>query len=403
MDSSTAPRATVKWDISLEKAKALLKELGVGFLPLNENVFTLTQNSTGTQSTCLTPTLNAISLAESSNKRVKSNIRLSDGEINADEQNIDDERCSIDKLSDELLLRIFKCLPKSVVATKCALVSKRWNCIASDASFWKKIDLTRKQLNGKQLCAALQLGVLYARLTAIEINDSLTFTKTLCLQYLDLTMAVISVNSLNAILNACETSLKKLSLEGNNIDELTLDLLCEKHHKLEILNLALCRLQNGAGSFQSKLPSSLKELDMSWIANLNLSAIVKYLPASLLRLNLSGYRSNFTDYDMDYLTIKCCNIEELNISDCNFLTSKSMLFIRDRLHKLECLNISRCHSIVFHDFMSFKSLKTLVINGISPSNTIETSKFQISKQIFSTIARPTVGNKRYLMWDVIMD
>ncbi|RWS26272.1 hypothetical protein B4U80_13769 [Leptotrombidium deliense] len=383
-------RVSIKWDISTERAKLMLRDLGVGFLPVDSQN-SLNQNPMQMLSTCLTPTMSAVSL---STKKLRTG-----NEIASDFEEGD---LHIEILSDEIMLRIFAFLPKSVIVGKCALVCKRWHRVAFDPSLWRKVDLSRKQLSADQLRCVLERQVVYARLASISINEVLTFTKTLNLQYLDLSMANITVDTVNNILNYCEKSLIKLSLESLDINQSTIELL-SKQDDLKVLNLSLCRFTENKKEFCSKLPVTLKELDASWINDLLVSSLVRALPVNLLRLNLSGYRKNFSNDDIDYLTVKCSELRELNISDCTQICTKAMQFITVRLKNLEHLHLSRCYSIVFDDYSNCKSLKTISMFGLSTSSIICEKQVDINKHPFSSVARPTVANRRQFMWEVKMN
>ena len=127
------------------------------------------------------------------------------------------------------------------------LVCKRWDRIARDESLWTKLDLGGKILKPGSLSRIFSRGVQVLRLSQTEIthpaflstNNLLSDNYTCKIQYLDLSMAVISsITDLEELLSKCR-DLKKLSLE-----KCTLNKVCcaaiSKNIDLEVLNLTMC-------------------------------------------------------------------------------------------------------------------------------------------------------------------
>jgi len=109
------------------------------------------------------------------------------------------------KLSDEIMLCVFKWLPKSTVA-KCAQVSKRWKRLSYDEVLWKRLDLSGSCLKPTILGTVLLRGTQVLRLAKSEICDPVYPQETpphhLCpsfrnLQYLDLSMSAISTEGIH--------------------------------------------------------------------------------------------------------------------------------------------------------------------------------------------------------------
>ena len=75
------------------------------------------------------------------------------------------------KLSDEVILCIFKLLPKSTVA-KCAQVSKRWRRLSYDEFLWKRLDLSGISLKPTVLGTVLFRGTQALRLAKTEVTFS---------------------------------------------------------------------------------------------------------------------------------------------------------------------------------------------------------------------------------------
>lgn len=126
------------------------------------------------------------------------------------------------------------------------LVCKRWCQIARDEALWSRLDLGSKVLNEGTLGHILPRGVQILRLAQAEIadpvflenNEVLTDGYISKLQYLDLSMAVISPNGLAMLLSKCKY-LKKLSLEKCTVNRLCCKAISD-NNDLEILNLTMC-------------------------------------------------------------------------------------------------------------------------------------------------------------------
>ena len=126
------------------------------------------------------------------------------------------------------------------------LVCKRWCQIARDEALWTRLDLGGKVLSDGTLGHIIPRGVHILRLAQADINspifhpnsEAVVESYTSKLQYLDLSMAVISSEDLATLLSKCKY-LKKLSLE-----KCLLNRSCcaeiSKNVELEVLNLTMC-------------------------------------------------------------------------------------------------------------------------------------------------------------------
>lgn len=149
------------------------------------------------------------------------------------------------KLSDEMVLMIFKWLPKKCLV-RSMLVCKRWCQIARDEALWTRLDVGSKVLSGGTLGHILPRGVQILRLAQAELADPIfqPNSEILCddymskLQYLDLSMAVISPSGLTSLLSKCRL-LKKLSLEKCVLNEKCCEAI-SRNSDISILNLAIC-------------------------------------------------------------------------------------------------------------------------------------------------------------------
>lgn len=80
------------------------------------------------------------------------------------------------RLSDEVILNIFKWLPKSTVA-RCAQVSKRWKRLSYDEVLWRRLDLSGNCLKPTILGTVLLRGTQVLRLAKTEVKLSSKFVE----------------------------------------------------------------------------------------------------------------------------------------------------------------------------------------------------------------------------------
>jgi F-box and leucine-rich repeat protein 1 (S-phase kinase-associated protein 2) len=73
------------------------------------------------------------------------------------------------KLSDEMVLMIFRWLPKNMLV-RCSLVCKRWRRIAYDEVLWTRMDLGSRTLNSGSLGHVLTRGTTILRLAQAEVR-----------------------------------------------------------------------------------------------------------------------------------------------------------------------------------------------------------------------------------------
>jgi hypothetical protein len=78
------------------------------------------------------------------------------------------------RLSDEVILSIFKWLPKATIA-KCAQVSKRWKRLCYDEVLWRRLDLSGTCLKPTILGSVLLRGAHILRLAKTEVMLSLFY------------------------------------------------------------------------------------------------------------------------------------------------------------------------------------------------------------------------------------
>ncbi|XP_076387670.1 S-phase kinase-associated protein 2 isoform X3 [Megachile rotundata] len=316
------------------------------------------------------------------------------------------------KLSDEMILMILKWLPKKCLV-RSMLVCKRWCQIARDEALWSRLDLGGKVLNEGTLGHILPRGVQILRLAQAEIADPvflqnsqvLTDNYISKLQYLDLSMAVISPDGLAMLLSVCKY-LKKLSLEKCLVNRSCCKAIGE-NNDLEILNLTMCE---GMDVECIKDITKLKNLNAVNVAWCGLDAkamtlLCKSLPSSITRLNIAGCRKTMTDDNVKDLVKSCPDMVELDLSDCTMLTMSTVRCILD-LSKLEHLSLSRCYGIppsAYVKLAYMPSLLYLDVFGLIPEPVQKTlqvtcGETQLNKFLYSSVARPTVGVRRTSIW-----
>lgn len=316
------------------------------------------------------------------------------------------------KLSDEIILMILKWLPKKCLV-RSMLVCKRWCQIARDEALWTRLDLGSKVLNEGTLGHILPRGVQILRLAQAEIADPMFCESSEVLsdlyisklQYLDLSMAVISPVGLAALLSKCKY-LKKLSLEKCIVNRDCCRAISE-NAELEILNLTMCEnIDIGCITDLMKL-KCLTALNMSWCSldNECMTALCRTLPSSITRLNIAGCRKTITDENVKDLSKRCPDIIELDLSDCAMLTMHTVHNLLN-FSKLEHLSLSRCYSIPQSAYIRLAHMPCLLyldVFGLMSESVLKSLQAtcrepEINKYLYSSVARPTVGIRRTSIW-----
>lgn len=188
------------------------------------------------------------------------------------------------KLSDEVLLSIFKWLPKKTLS-RCSLVNHRFHRVVQDESLWTRLDLAGKTIQPFAFGRILMRGTIILRLAQSKVCLFVTFQTLISIlmfcsfipqilepifdplqiqkdylarvQYLDLSMAVISTDALVLLFSKCR-QLRKLSLEHVPVNDAVCKALAQ-NRKLEVLNLTMCTGLTTHGT--RKLLNSLKRCD----------------------------------------------------------------------------------------------------------------------------------------------
>ncbi|KAG8599063.1 hypothetical protein GDO81_002862 [Engystomops pustulosus] len=308
---------------------------------------------------------------------------------------------SWDSLPDELLLGIFSYLHLTDLL-RVSRVCKRWNRLSCDESLWHSVDLTGKHLTDGVIGKLLSLGVVALRCPRSCIGEPVfKQVRPLRLQHADLSNCTVSTEALQSIISRCH-NLHNLSLEGLELSD-TLMCAIAQNSDLERLNLGGCSGFSPESLTQMlKSCTSLEELNLSWCDFTvdHVKNAVENFPKSLTQLNFSGYRQNLEIVDVETLVQRCPDLKNLDLSDSVMLTSDC--FPSFHQLRLQHLGLSRCYQITpatLLDLGKLPSLKTLSVFGIVTDNSLQVLKeslqhLKINGSFFSTIARPTTGNKK---------
>ncbi|XP_077531708.1 S-phase kinase-associated protein 2-like [Haemaphysalis longicornis] len=321
-------------------------------------------------------------------------------------------------LSDEMILDVFKWLPKTVLAS-CGRVCKRWMRLAFDESLWRRIDLTQKHISPGVLGNVLNRGVVVLRLAMASVKAPVFGdTPLLCcpadrswgvskVQYLDLSMASIEVSALSELLGSC-SQLKKLSLEQCPLD----DHICRligANRDLESLNMCMTKGFTHAGiTHITRGCTSLTSWNLAWsgMTTASLDTLVLTVTPKLRKLNISGCRTELSNDHVLELVKQCPRLVELDLSDAAEVSCDALRAIAKGLPNLQLLAVSRCYNIVPATYLvlsQMECLQHLEVFGLLTDAALQSLRSRlphvdINKQLFSTIARPTTGVRISSIW-----
>uniref|UniRef100_A0A1B6J468 F-box domain-containing protein n=1 Tax=Homalodisca liturata TaxID=320908 RepID=A0A1B6J468_9HEMI len=402
--------------------KMNMKEMGVGLLPTSDNEDEDSDSEIGVQ--LLSDRTDESSMDSLPQKSPTSHIKQADIVMITPPEQLLSYRsrrsvknsCKLDIfsiLSDEIVLMILQWLPKRTLSV-CAMVCQRWRRVVYDESLWERIDLTNQVLRPDQVGYVLQRNPAILRMSQVEVVSPLfkeiasTMEDFLChVQYLDLSMALISPKDLAELLGKCR-DLKKLSLE-HCITDTNVCLSIAANTELEVLNMSQCYQLDVAGLEEILVNcTELLELNLAWtrLDSDCIDVVCKLVNENIRQLNLSGCLKFMKDSHVKELVSRCSCITQLDLSDCTELTEASLEAISKYLCDIEQLSFSRCYNILpnrYVKLVNIKSLQYLNIFGLMHSDQLETYKqtfksVQLNEQEFSTIARPTVGIRRTSIW-----
>ncbi|EDO45115.1 predicted protein, partial [Nematostella vectensis] len=329
------------------------------------------------------------------------------------------------QLADEVILGIFKLLPRDTLIT-CAQVCKHWLSLVYDESLWLTVDMSKAKLQHGLLGRILLRGTRVMRIASSRVcsplldenlgilpgvaplSPSMAACNSLFrLTYLDATLCTFEDSTLLTLL-LHSRRLRCLSLDSSNLSLSILRAIGDCHD-LEVLNLAMCTgitlqgvkaLVNGC--------KRLTHLNLAWthLSKESIIQVVQNLPL-LRQLNLSGSRETMTDEAVLHLISNCIHLTHLDLSDCILITARSLLAIIQET-KIEHLALSRCYNIppqAFSLCVELKSLAKLDVYGLLNGDGVEILKRQlpdtfINSCLFSTIARPVDSKYRGTIWGI---
>jgi len=228
------------------------------------------------------------------------------------------------------------------------------------------------------------------------------------LQYLDLSMASVSREILADIFAHCK-HLRKVSLENVPVNDNIFHLLSENCH-LDTLNLVMCEGITASGLMPLLAHCRvLTQLNLAWtgLDRSCVSYICDSMPESVRLLNLSGCREAISDDDVERLVSRCPHLLELDLSDSLRLTDVSVDVISTSLPELRRLSLSRCYSVppsclpLLAGLPRLGCLTVLGMLGKEPLAELQEHlpKVLVNKTPFSTVARPTTGQRRTSIWE----
>jgi len=214
---------------------------------------------------------------------------------------------------------------------------------------------------------------------------------------------LIDVSTLHGLLSHC-SKLQNLSLEGLRLSDTIVDNLAQNTNLLW-LNLSGC-----SGFSESALKtllsncSRLDELNLSWCCDFTekpVQVAIAHVSETITKLNLSGYQKNLQRSDVSTLVGRCPNLVHLDLSDSVMLKNDCFPEFY-QLNYLQHLSLSWCYDIIPETLLELgeiPTLKTLQVFGIIPDSTLQLLKealphLQINCSHFTTITRPTIGNKK---------
>ncbi|XP_074851764.1 S-phase kinase-associated protein 2 isoform X4 [Carettochelys insculpta] len=221
---------------------------------------------------------------------------------------------SWDALPDELLLGIFAYLPL-IDLLRVSQICKRWQRLAFDESLWQTLDLTGKNLLPGVIGQLLPVGVTVFRCPRSCIGKPLfKNNRPLRVQHMDMSNCTINVMDLHAVLCRCDR-LQNLSLEGLVLSDDIIRSIAQ-NSGLVRLNLSGCS-GFSAEALEMMLIScsELEELNLSWcdFTADHIKASVNHISANVTQLNFSGYRQNLQIPDVKILVTRCPYLVQLDL------------------------------------------------------------------------------------------
>uniref|UniRef100_A0A914C0X0 F-box domain-containing protein n=1 Tax=Acrobeloides nanus TaxID=290746 RepID=A0A914C0X0_9BILA len=319
------------------------------------------------------------------------------------------------RVPDHVLLLIFSHLNKKDLVSVVRTCKRFLNIAYNNKSFWSFLNLENKHISEHSLHSLLDRKIEILRLTGatLQSSDSIppfigNFIRPSSLTHLDLSHAKFdNLDALVYFLGRC-SSLECLSLEACYVND-SACIEIAKNSKLQCLNMIMASGWETRGLIAiMNQCKQLAELNLGW-ANLTPEMIrnfVRTAPITLQRLNLSGTRTNadMNDESVRLLCQRCPNLMELDLSDNNLITSKSIPYFR-AMPCLRKLDLARCYGIEPRDYLTLNTsrLEELNIHNCTSDEGVEFLReflhpTLINESIFSIVARPTVGEAATSIW-----
>ncbi|XP_014731028.1 PREDICTED: S-phase kinase-associated protein 2 isoform X1 [Sturnus vulgaris] len=395
--SSTNVSTSLEWDSG--KTSELLSGVGVSALKKDKLRNENTPQDLLVSSPCLPPKRQKVKDNEKDFVIVRRPWLLREAESGI----------SLDALPDELLLAIFAYLPLKDLL-KVSMICKRWHRLSFDESLWQTLDLTGGNLLPGVLGQLLPAGVTVFRCPRSCIGDPLFKTSNLLkIQHLDLSNCTVSAADLHSILCLCE-KLQNLSLEGLVLSDNIIKSIARNPN---LIRLNLCGCSGFSAEALELMLSScsmLEELNLSWceFTATHVKAAVNHITSKVTQLNLSGYRENLQIADVKTLVERCPLLVHLDLSDSMMLKPECFQYFK-QLVFLQHLCLSRCYQIspaALVELGEIRTLKTLQVFGIVTDSSLQLLEealpdMKINGSHFTSIARPTVGNKKsHEIWGI---
>uniref|UniRef100_A0A914UHK4 F-box domain-containing protein n=1 Tax=Plectus sambesii TaxID=2011161 RepID=A0A914UHK4_9BILA len=320
-------------------------------------------------------------------------------------------------MTDDAISCIFSWLNK-VSLLRCARTCQRFYRLSMNAQLWQRIDCGQRKIPESAIHNLLTRGAQMIRLAKAEIpldmeprRDSVMLyphLDTCRLTHVDMSMAVYdSVDLIAGLLQRC-VKLQALSLELGMVDE-RVCVAIGRNPELRMLHLGMCSGLDVEG-LQAIVCGCrvLEEVNLAWtgLRAAECQMLVSLLPHTVRRLNISGVRERdqLRNEDIATLIKTCSNLIELDISDSPTVTSTALDALIVKLPTLRTLCVSRCYGIEPVSYTTCGRLAVLNIFGCVTEEGYDLLRgrlpnTKINADLFSTIARPTVGVRRTSIWD----
>ena len=238
-----------------------------------------------------------------------------------------------DLLSDEIVIKIFEFVPRTLLLNGCALTCKRLRNICYDDTLWKRIDLGGKTFGPGQAGKIILRGTKILRMAKTTVQPPLFSNDTdhnhskhlfntlpnkavsathhssrmeLKLKYLDLSFSTIEETCLESLFQKCH-NLKKVSLENCNLNDRILYYLSQ-NKTLDVLDMqmAVGITDQGLSYLAQGLRNTLVDVNLSWIG-MDEDVIEEALlllannSQTLRSLNIAGCKDALTDDRLHFI------------------------------------------------------------------------------------------------------